>query len=287
MRVARELSEDDIPHMAAGVAYYALFSIFPIMLCLISVMSFFLTPEQIETSVGEFAGSYLPGSKEIVQDNVSAVIRLRGALGFFSLLGMLWSGSAMFGALNRAINRAWDIHTDRPIYIGKPRQMLMALSVGLLFGASVFVAAAVRTTENFVSLGLPADAFLAQTTGQIMLQTISLTLTITVFMLMYKIMPNTQTHWRYIWPGAITSALIFELSKNLFIMYLDKFASYQDVYGSIAPVIVLLFWTYVSSFNVLLGAEICSEYERMKHNVERGVLRHRRHPPSEVPSGPH
>ena len=97
---------------------------------------------------------------------------------------------------------------------------------------------------------------------------------IVIFLLMYKLLPNTKTYWRYVWPGAITSAILFEISKNLFILYLDSFASYQNVYGSIAPVIVLLFWTYLGSLNVLLGAEICSEYERMKNDIGRGVLRH-------------
>ena len=65
------------------------------------------------------------------------------------------------------------------------------------------------------------------------------------------------------------------MSKDLFILYLAR-TSYEDVYGSVAPVMALLFWAYVSSLIALLGAEICSEYERMKHNVERDVLRHRR-----------
>ena len=79
--------------------------------------------------------------------------------------------------------------------------------------------------------------------------------------------------------------MLFEISKNFFILYLDRFASYQNVYGSIAPVIVLLFWTYVGSLIVLLGAEICSEYERMKNNVDRGVVRHQEQQSSEVPAG--
>ena len=276
IRTIREMAEDDIPHMAAGVAYYVLFSIFPLILGLISILSFLLEPEQIQSIMGDVIANFLPGSEQFVRDNVDAVIRLRGALGLISFLGMLWSASAMFGALNRAINRAWDIPNDRPIYIDKPRQLLMALSAGMLFGISVASATIARTSEHIIQAELPVPEFLVHTIGEIILQMVSLSLMIVIFLLMYKLLPNTKTYWRYIWPGAITSAILFEISKNFFILYLDQFASYQNVYGSIAPVIVLLFWTYLGSLNVLLGAEICSEYERMKNNIDRGVLRQQR-----------
>ena len=287
VRTAKELSEDDVSHMAAGVAYYALFSIFPLLLGLIAVMGFFLEPDQVEARVQDMTSGFLPGSEQLVADNISAVIGFRGALGVFSLLGLLWSGSAMFGALNRAINRAWDIHTDRPIYINKPRQLLMAMSVGALFTISLSSAAVVRTSEDLERLDIPVLSLFAHTAGQIALQVISLSLMIVIFLMIYKFMPNTKTYWKYVWPGAITGALLFELAKNLFIVYLGRWASYQNVYGSIAPVIVLLLWAYVSSLILLLGAEISSEYERLKHNLERGVLRHQRHKPSQVPGGPH
>ena len=287
VRTAKEVSEDDVTHMAAGVAYYALFSIFPLVLMLIAVMGFFVDLEEAQSRVGDMTRGFLPGSDQLITENINLVIGLRGALGLFSFLGLLWSGSAMFGALNRAINRAWDIHTDRPIYINKPRQLLMATSVGILFFTSLSSATVVRTSNDIASLNIPVVSLFAHTAGQIVLQTISLTLMIMIFLMIYKFMPNTKTYWRYIWPGAVVGAILFEISKNLFIIYLARWSSYESVYGSIAPVIILLLWAYVSSLILLLGAEICSEYERLKHNIERGVLRHRRHKPSQTPSGPH
>ena len=272
VRVVRELSDDDITHLAAGVAYYVLFSIFPLLIVMIAGMSYMMEPAEIEGHLGSLMGSFLPGSDEFVSENIEIVLRLRGAITLFAFLGMLWSASNMFGALNRAINRAWDIQNDRPIYLGKPRQLLMALSMGSLFGLSITSATIVRTADDITRLGIPLISEFAHTFGQIIFQSISLSLMIIIFLLMYKLMPNTQTHWRYIWPGALVAAGLFELSKNLFIIYINSFSSYQNVYGSIAPVMVLLFWTYLSSMIVLLGAEICSEYERLKNDIERGEL---------------
>ena len=273
IRVAREMSEDDLTHMAAGVAYYALFSIFPLIIGLITVFSYFLQADQIQANIANAIGGFLPGSEQFVQDNIEGILNIRSALGLFSFLGLLWSGSAMMGALDRAINRAWDIHNDRPIYIGKPRHFLMVMSAGLMFTISMSSAAIVRTAQELPHLDLPVIGFVIDNMGHLILQGVSFTLMLIIFLMMYKVIPNTKTYWRYIWPGALVAAILFETSKNLFILYLERFASYQNVYGSIAPVIVLLFWAYLSSFFVLMGAELCSEYERLKHNVERGVLR--------------
>lgn len=271
IRTAQEISDDDVTHMAAGVAYYALFSLFPLLLGLITILSFFLESEQIETHLNNLIGGFLPGSEQFVQENVDSVLGVRGALGVFSVLGLMWSGSAIFGALNRSINRAWDIHSDRPLYKGKPRQLVMALATGLLFTLSIGSATVVRTAETLAQYDVPVLGFLVQQIGQILLQGFSFILILAIFLLIYKFMPNTKTYWRLIWPGALVGAIFFELAKNLFIFYLER-SSFQDIYGSITPVIVLLLWAYVSSLIILAGAELSSEYGRMSKGVGRGVL---------------
>ena len=118
---------------------------------------------------------------------------------------------------------------------------------------------------------MPALGFLVQQVGQILLQGFSFILVLAIFLLIYKFMPNTKTYWKYIWPGAVLGALLFEVAKNLFIFYLER-ATYQNIYGSVTPVIVLLLWAYVSSLILLAGAELSSEYGRMRNNIGRGVL---------------
>ena len=272
VRTIREMSADDATHMAAGVAFYVLFSLFPLLLGLTALLSFVIESREVQSQLTDFATSYLPGSEELVVLNLDALIRLRGAIGVFALLGLLWSGTAVFGAVGRAVNRAWDVHRDRPFYIAKPRQLLMALSVGILFLLSVGAAAGARMAARLAQSDVASLSFLYNTVGQLVLQWTSFILTLGIFLLVYKFMPNTKTYWRYIWPGAIVGAVLFELAKNLFIVYLDRFAKFENVYGSLAPVIGLLLWAYVSSLILILGAEISSEYGRLRRGVERGVL---------------
>lgn len=284
-RTLQEMSADDATHMAASVAYYVLFSIFPLLLGIIAFLSYFQEPEDIQTQLTNVAGDYLPASRELIETNVDSVLRFRSAIGLFAVLGLFWSGSAIFGAVTRAVNRAWDVHTDRPLYISKPRQLLMALGVAILSAMSASTATLARLAEGFAEYDVPGIDVLVNVVVVALLQGSSFVLTLAVFLLIYKFMPNTRTYWRYIWPGAVVGAVLFEAAKNLFIVYLSRFASFENVYGSLTPVIVLLLWAYISALILILGAELSSEYGRMRHGVARGLLLHPRHPTSSRGSG--
>lgn len=274
-RTMREMSEDDATHMAAGVSYYALFSVFPLLLGFISLSTFalnaFVDPDRFRPGLTEFATSYLPGSEQLVMLNLDAAIELRGALGIFAIIGLLWSGSAVFGAITRAVNRAWDTR-DRPFYSSKPRQLLMGAAIGPMFLLSVGMATLARSASRLQDFGFPGHEFFVKNIAQALLQGSSLLLMLGLFLMIYKFLPNTRTYWKHIWPGALVAAILFEISKNIFIFYVKTFATFENVYGSLAPVIALLLWSYISSLILILGAEISSEYGRMRQGVERGSL---------------
>ena len=120
--------------------------------------------------------------------------------------------------------------------------------------------------------GIPGLSFPSETLGRIVLQGVSFGLILVIFLLLYKLLPNTKTYWQYIWPGALVGAALFELLKNLFLIYVNSFSNFENVYGSLAPVIALLLWAYVSSFILILGAELSSEYGLLKSNTQRGTL---------------
>ncbi len=274
VRTIQELSADDATHMAAGVAYYALFSIFPLMLGLTSILSFFVGSQEVRTELMGFIAQYLPGSRDLITQNVDLAFRLRGAIGIFSIIGLLWSASAVFGAISRAVNRAWDVHKDRPVYVGKPRQILMAFGVGVVFVMSVGASALLRIAGLTEETQTAMSSMASGASGRVFLQAVSFVLTLMILLVVYKFLPNTKTHWRYIWPGAVVGAVLLEVLKNLFLIYVNRFSNFENVYGSLSPVVALLLWAYVSSFILILGAELSSEYGRLRSNVERGMLLH-------------
>lgn len=272
VRVIKELSEDDATHMAAGIAYYALFSVFPLVLAMTALFGAFLDMDSVVSSLTQFANEYLPGTEDLIRQNVESALAVRGAMGLFAVLGLFWAASAVFGALNRSINRAWDIQDDLPFYKGKPRQLLMAVGVAFLFITSLGAATLAGEAERISESGIPGIESIPALSGEVFLRTASGLLTLAIFLLIYRYMPNTRTYWQYIWPGAIVGALLFEVAKNVFIIYTSRFANFENVYGSLAPVIALLLWAYVASFILILGAEISSEYERLKRGAAQGRL---------------
>ena len=271
-RTVREMSTDDATHMAAGLAYYAVLSLFPLTVGVISLLGLLIEPEALHSDVFHFFETYLPVSEGLLSANIAAAGNVHGFLGVVSFFGLFWSASLMFGAITRSVNRAWDIHKDRPFYIDKVRNIAMALSVAPLFLLSIASTATLQMLEGVELPVVGEMAFLHNGVIGSLSRVLPFLFSMTIFLLIYKFTPNTHTYWRYIWPGALLAAVLFELSKSIFVFYVDNYANYEQVYGSLASVIVLLAWTYFSGLILITGAEFTSEYERMKHGVERGQV---------------
>jgi membrane protein len=171
----------------------------------------------------------------------------------------------MFGAINRTINRAWDIHQDRPFHIRKLRDLSMALGISILFFLSL-------GATSIYSILSSTDLPVIGTALNVGARLLAFLPSFAIFLILYKLIPNTKTYWRYVWPGALLAAVLFEVSKSIFVLYLDRFATYELIYGSVGSVIALLFWIYVAAFILILGAEFSAEYGRMRMGVHRGVL---------------
>ncbi|MFQ6028310.1 MAG: YihY/virulence factor BrkB family protein [Dehalococcoidia bacterium] len=267
-RVIKEMRSRDANHLAAGVSYYAFFSLFPFILGFLAVAGLVLNSDILYLRFLAFIEENLPGSAGFVTNNVDQIVRLSGTLGIIALVGLLWSASAVFGAINRVVNRAWNIYSDGPFYLSKPRQFLMALVLGFLF---LIYASATSIIELLMErdLGLPGQRiFLELGLGQIALRALPWVISLSIFFLIYKLVPQCKTYWRYIWPGALTATILFELGKGLFTWYLASIANYTQVYGPLASVMILLFWIYLSALILILGAEICHETEHLYRREE-------------------
>lgn len=268
-QVVQDLRRDDATHLAAGIAYFAIFSIFPLLLGIIAIMGLVLNSEELQQKFLDFMADSLPGSSEFVASNVSQIVRFRGALGIGAIIGLLWIGRAVFAAISRAINRAWGIRKDRPFYIAIPRQLAMTMIIGGLFVLSTVATSFIQLLNNRGLPGPDQGPLLDSGLTYLTLYLVPWAITLLVFLLIYRYVPNRPMRWRYIWPGALVAGVVFELAKILFLWYLENFAIFDQVYGSLASVIVLMFWAYLSAYLLILGAEICYEYERIYYPEDR------------------
>jgi membrane protein len=136
----RAFQNDDGSTMAAAIAYYALFSFFPVVLLMITVSSFFFTSATAQKEVIAWAERYIPASGDLIRANIGQILRVRGTVSIVALLGLLWSASGVFTALDRVINRAWDVSELRPFW----QQKLLAF--GMIVGAGGLLLVSIAPT---------------------------------------------------------------------------------------------------------------------------------------------
>ncbi len=273
-RVILEMGEDDASHMAASVSFYAVLSIFPLILALMAIVGWVAGSQSRQDELVEFVVGNLPGSEQFVRESVEGVRRLRAAVGVVAVLGLFWSASAVFGSITRVVNRAWDVSENLPFYKNKPRQLVMALGVGFLFVASVSLTSFVQWASTIEIGGQTMTDILGGQIVAVVLRLPALIISFSIFMAIDKFLPNTKTYWRFVWAGALLAAVLFEVSKGLFLWYLENFAQFDQLYGNLASVVILMIWTYVSALTLIAGAEVSSEYGRIKSGVRRGEAIH-------------
>jgi membrane protein len=187
-RTFREFSKDEVTDRSAAVAYYVVLSLFPLLIGLISLLGFFLPIGTVEETVSKALEQALPASTSLIEDNLNNIVQFRGPGAIISVVLLLWSGSNLFAAVGRSVNRAWDIKKDRPFIKKKALHVGMVLATGLLLLLSFGITTAVNLIEEFDGLAI---FWLIEIGGYIM----GFALVFLVLLLIYKFIPNRKTTW--------------------------------------------------------------------------------------------
>ena len=271
-RTAAEFLDDSCTHLAAGIAYYVLVSIFPLAILFVSISGLVLTNDAIRADVVNEVFDAVPLSegegRADLEDAIDGIASGFSAIGLISIVGLLWSASGVMGAIRHALNEAWDTNYRRPFLRGKLLDLGMIFGAGLLLTSSVastiFLQIARRVSDDLSDALGPLGA--GATGGfEVVAVFVPLLLSFATFLVIFKYVPSVTTHFRHVWPGALFAAILFELLKNGFAFYLRFFGDYDAVYGSLGAVIAFLFFVYLSAVALLLGAEMASEWPRVIH----------------------
>jgi membrane protein len=253
---ARRFLGERAPEGAAGMAFYAVFSLFPILLILAAVGGRVLqTPEAQEHAL-ELILKVIPASfSGLIRENMQRILASRGAAGLVGTIGLLWAATSGFAVLARNVNRAWPGARDMNIL----RARLTALVVvGSLSGLTALLLAArslVRLLSAWgASVGVPIDvtAFERVPSGLLLCVLVFVTL-----LLLYRIVPMTRVRWRHAGAGALAATVGCVAATAGFAWYLGSgLARYNIVYGSLGALLAFLSWVYIVSLIVLLGAHL-------------------------------
>lgn len=260
-RVKDEVRADHLSIIAAGVAFYALLSIVPALAAIISIYALVADPATVQEQIATLSGIMPSSARDFLDDQLTRLsAQSGGALGLGVLLGVaisIWSANKGTKALIESMNIAYDEEEGRGF--AKKNGISLLLTFGAILGAILALTFVVGAPALLGNLGLPEWG---QWTVSILRWPILFGLMLVALGVVYRLGPDRDApRWRWVSPGALLATTLWVVGSLAFSIYVENFGSYNETYGSIAAVVILLLWFFLTSFVVLLGAELNAETE--------------------------
>jgi membrane protein len=246
---------------SASIAYYVIFSLFPLLLVLISAGSFFLDSEQVYVKVTQLIQQSFPAtSYDWIVQNLHYVLKQRGPVGAIGLATLLWAASGGFICLAYNINLAWLEAPQRNFFQGRliGLQMIAALS-GLFFMALILD----TITSLLHLINLPVISILPMYIWKWVYGFFSWGAIFLLFFLLYDMVPTVNVPGSAAFWGALTASVAWKIATALFAWYVRSgFSRYELVYGSVGTLVAFMFLIYILSTVALFGAHLTSAIDR-------------------------
>lgn len=250
---------------AAAIAYYSLFSLFPLLLVVIMALSSVFDDPGVYAQVMEFTQNVFPGSEAAIKGTMDRIIAVKG-ISFWSWGGvigfgvLLWSASSVFAGLVQNINQAWHLSTPRHFISERVIAVAMIFVLFLVLVVSVLISAVLRFYRRRPAIQVAQHLWLPfqSETSRFLLRLAPVAITSAAFVLMYRYIPNTRVLWHEAIWGGLFSTVTGEITKAGFVWwYVHQGAqSFLGLYGSMSAFAVLMLWIYLYSFIILLGANL-------------------------------
>ncbi|HEX2197955.1 MAG TPA: YihY/virulence factor BrkB family protein [Burkholderiales bacterium] len=261
-RVKDQVKEDRLSIIAAGVAFYGLLAIFPGLIALVAIYGLAFDPAQVEQQAAALSGVLPPQAADILLGQLHDLTTTDStALGIGAVVGILvalWSASAGMRTLMEALNVAYDEEEKRGAirFYGTALLLTLAAILGTIIAMSIVIALPI--VLKFLGLGEGMKWLVSAAGILVLLVTVMLGLAI-----VYRYGPSREEpRWRWVSWGAVVATLLWIAGSVLFSIYVTRFGSYNETYGSVGAIVILLMWFLLSSYAVLIGAELNAEMER-------------------------
>ncbi|CAM2990107.1 virulence factor BrkB family protein [Pseudoalteromonas distincta] len=249
MQYVNRCIDDQITVNAGYLAYVTLLSLIPLIAVGVAIFSAFPGFESTRMEIESFLfTNFVPTSTDVIREHISSFAGNANqmtavGIGFLAAIALL-----LIRNVDATLNRIWRIKKKRPMMISFAVYW-MVLSLGpMLLGASIGVTSYIVSLVSFADQGIPGfSGFL--------LKLLPYGISMVGFIMLYTLVPNTRVSFKAAIPGAFFAALLFELTKKGFALYISHFPSYEVIYGAVATIPILFVWVYLSWIVVLLGAE--------------------------------
>ena len=260
-RTVKESNDDDILGLAAQLAYYFFLALFPAVLFILALASFFPLTNFIDDIVRVLRPIAPADVLRFLEDQLRRISNAdSGGILTVGILGAIWSSSAAMIAIIGSLNRAYDIEEGRPWW--KVRLTAIGLTLGLALlvpiSFTLIVVGPTMATHLAASSGL-GPVF--EWTWKILQWPLAFFLVTSAVGLVYYFGPDAEQDWVWITPGAVVGTLLWLIVSLVFKFYVANFADYNATYGAVGGVIVSMLWFYMSGLAILAGAELNAEIE--------------------------
>lgn len=260
-RVKDQISQDNVSIIAAGCAFYAMLALFPAITALVMIYGFVADPAQVEQQMTGLRDVMPQEAFGIVQEQARSVAsRGETRLGWaalFAILLALYSASAGVKSLFEALNIAYEEEESRGFIRYNLTAFLFTLAAVVAVAVGLGVIVGVPALLRYLPLG-PFVEWAVRLVSWALL----LAFVIGGLAVIYRFGPSrASAEWRWISPGSIAAAAIWFAASLGFSFYVANFASYNETYGTLGGVIILLMWLWISAYVIIMGAELNSELE--------------------------
>lgn len=265
--VVREFGRDQCSFLAAGVCYFVVFSFFPLLLGTLSILGYLVSPEWAMDQIRAGLGQAVPPQLTFVRDLLEQVVAARGPTGFVALVLLLWSGKGVFMSLGEALDIIWNAHEVLG-WRDNLRRNAVALVLAVGLGGAVIALSLVNWVLVLVMQHEIPGLHLNPGDFPLVLWVLGNVLPVALIglglLMVYRFMPIRHLPGRAITLGAASAAVIWEIGRRLFSLYMDHFARFSSVYGPVGGIIAVMLWVYVSAMIFLFGAEVAARYAHAK-----------------------
>jgi membrane protein len=275
-RTVSEFQEDNLTDWAAALTYYGLLSLFPAMIALVSIVGLFGDPKSTTSTITDIVTSIGPQSAaETFSDPIKTITSNRGGAGIALVLGLaaaLWSASGYVGAFTRASNVIYETPEGRPFWKLRPLQILVTLVLVILL--AVIALSLVLTGPIVEAVAEPIGlSSTAVTVWDIAKWPVLAALFVFALAILYYASPNVKMRgFKWVTPGSLVALVVWIAASAAFAFYVANFGSYNKTYGTLAGLIVLLVWMWITNVAILFGHQLNAERERSQE-IEEGVPR--------------
>ena len=253
-RIFRRMNEDSLSLVAAGVAFYALLAIFPAIAAVVSVYAYFASPGDINDQLGQFVTLLPSSTQELILSQVSNLANRSHASLSMSALGTLiltiWSSSKGSQALITACNISYQEYEKRSFFRALLVRFLFSVGALVVSVFALLIIGILPIVLNLVGLQEEVDLLIKLISWPLLAFTFNFAL-----VLLYRYAPHRKpAKWRWITLGSSVATLLWIVASIGFSFYVSRFSSYNETYGSLGGVVIMLMWLYISAYIVILGA---------------------------------